>query len=111
MPNAVLPKELHRPTLADAMEPNVKVYTTSSCIYCVRAKALLAQRNIAYEEIDVGGDDEMRAWLVRATGGRRTVPQLFINGEPIGGFDELRELDRTGGLESRLRIASDSDAG
>lgn len=78
----------------------VRVYSTLICPYCIRAKALLKERGIPYEEIDVTGDPEKRAWLVKATG-RRTVPQIFIDEEPIGGFDDLRELDRTGELQKK----------
>ncbi len=83
------------------MPAEVKVYTTAVCPYCVRAKSVLAKRGIAYQEIDVGADPSMRAWLVQATG-RRTVPQIFIAGAPIGGSDELVELDRTGELVKRV---------
>ena len=70
----------------------VEIYTTPSCPFCVRAKRLLQARGIAYEEVDVAGDPELRADLVQRTG-RRTVPQIFIDGEPIGGFEELAALD------------------
>lgn len=80
---------------------NVRVYSTLVCPYCIRAKLLLRERGIAFEEIDVTGDPEMRSWLVEKTG-RRTVPQIFIGDEPIGGFDDLRELDRTGELGKKL---------
>jgi glutaredoxin 3 len=84
------------------MEPDVRIYTTPSCPYCIRARTLLKKRGIAYEEIDVAGDAAKRAWLVEATGGRRTVPQIFIKGEPIGGFDELSQLDASGALQAKL---------
>jgi len=84
------------------MPAEVKVYTTKICPYCVRAKALLAKRGIAYEEIDVSSDTSVRDWLVKATGGRKTVPQIFIAGEPIGGSDELAALDRAGELMKRV---------
>ena len=71
----------------------VRIYTTTSCGHCTRAKRLLDERGIAYEEIDVSGDHAARDWLVRETGGRRTVPQIFIHGKAIGGFAELRELE------------------
>lgn len=77
----------------------VRVYTTRVCGYCVAAKRLLAVRGVAYEEIDVSNDDEKRAWLVETTG-RRTVPQIFIGGESIGGFEELALLDRSGQLRA-----------
>ncbi len=79
----------------------VRLYTTQICPYCIRAKALLQERRIPYEEIDVSGDHEKRAWLVQVTG-RRTVPQIFIGEESIGGFDELRALDLSGELQKKL---------
>jgi glutaredoxin 3 len=83
------------------MIAEVKVYTTSSCAYCVRAKALLAKRSVPFEEIDVTSDPDKRAWLVKESG-MRTVPQIFVDGKPIGGSDELHALDRSGGLETLL---------
>jgi glutaredoxin 3 len=80
------------------MSPRVTVYSTSYCYYCVRAKGLLDQRGIPYRLVDVTGDVEARRALVQASGGRRTVPQVFIDGVPIGGWQELSELDRKGGL-------------
>ncbi len=82
------------------MKP-IKMYTTRICPYCIRAKALLKSRGLAYEEIDVTSDGDTRDWLVGATG-RRTVPQIFIGDEPIGGFDELHALDRSGELQRKL---------
>ncbi len=79
----------------------VRMYTTTICPYCIRAKMLLKGKGVAYEEINVSGDHEMRAWLVKTTG-RRTVPQIFIDDEAIGGFDELRALDRAGELDKKL---------
>jgi glutaredoxin 3 len=84
------------------MIANVKVYTTLVCPYCIRAKALLKKRDVPYEEIDVSRDAEKREWLVVASGGRRTVPQIFIDDKPIGGSDELHALDRSGELEKLL---------
>ena len=82
------------------MKP-VRVYSTMVCPYCVRAKMLLKDRSIPYEEIDVTGDHDKRQWLVETTG-RRTVPQIFIGDEAIGGFDELRALDVSGELNKKL---------
>lgn len=79
----------------------VKIYTTRVCSYCVAAKRLLTARGVAYEEIDVTGDDAKRAWLVQTTG-RRTVPQIFIGGEAVGGYDDLALLDRSGRLKAML---------
>jgi len=80
----------------------VRVYSTQICPYCVRAKMLLNERGIPFEEIDVTGDHDKRAWLVQVTGGRRTVPQIFFGDESIGGYDELRALDRAGRLQEKL---------
>ena len=79
----------------------VRVYTTMICGYCYRAKLLLKERGVAFEEIDVTRDAEARRWLVEMTG-RRTVPQIFIGEEPIGGFEELRALDRSGELRKKI---------
>ena len=81
---------------------DVTIYTTRICPYCVAAKRLLAARQIAYEEIDVTGDYDKRAWLVEVTGGRKTVPQIFIRGRAIGGYDELKQLDVSGELAPML---------
>jgi glutaredoxin 3 len=79
----------------------IQVYETSSCGYCRRAKALLERKGLAYERIDVTGDHVRREWLVEATG-RHTVPQIFIDGEAIGGYAELSALDRAGRLDQLL---------
>jgi glutaredoxin 3 len=79
----------------------VVVYVTDYCPYCVRAKGLLSRKGVAFTEIDVSGDDELRAWLVKTTG-RRTVPQIFIDGVPVGGSDDLHALDRAGKLDAML---------
>jgi glutaredoxin 3 len=83
------------------MIAEVKVYTTTFCGYCVRAKALLKKRDVPFQEIDVTKDDETRTWLTKVTG-MRTVPQIFIDGNPVGGSDELHALDRSGELEKLL---------
>lgn len=80
------------------MPAEVVLYTKAYCYYCVRAKALLSRRDIAYREVDVTEDDDLRDWLIQATGGRRKLPQIFIAGKPIGGFRELLELDHDGAL-------------
>ena len=77
----------------------VEVYTTSACSYCGRAKRLLDARGVHYDEIDVELDPEVRDAVVRRSG-RRTVPQVFIDGHPIGGYEELLALDAAGGLDA-----------
>lgn len=79
----------------------VIVYSGPSCPYCFRAKRLLSERGIAFEEIDVAGDPQQRVAMMEASG-RRTVPQIFIDGKPIGGYDELAVLDREGALAPLL---------
>jgi glutaredoxin 3 len=76
----------------------IEVYTTGWCGFCVRAKALLDQRGLPYEEIRVDDDPDFRSKLEELTGGW-TVPQIMIDGDPIGGFSELWQLDRAGELE------------
>lgn len=76
----------------------VEIYSSMFCGYCHRAKQLLKQRGIAFTEIDVGCDDQRRAEMIQRTGGRRTVPQIFIDGRHVGGCEELDALDRRGGL-------------
>jgi glutaredoxin 3 len=83
-------------------QAKIVVYTTDWCPYCVRAKRLLSSRGYAFEEIDVDGDTAKRAWLVQVTG-RRTVPQVFIADQPVGGFDDLAALDRAGELDKLVR--------
>jgi glutaredoxin 3 len=79
----------------------VQVYSTRRCPYCVRAKRLLDERGIPFDEIDVSDDAELRADLMRRTG-RRTVPQIFIDGKAIGGFEELYALDASAELSNLL---------
>ncbi|MBI2500665.1 MAG: glutaredoxin 3 [Deltaproteobacteria bacterium] len=76
---------------------NIKIYTTNNCPYCHAAKDLFRSKGLAFEEIDVSGDEAFDN-LVKETG-RRTVPQIFIDGKLIGGFQELVELDRKGEIE------------
>lgn len=80
---------------------DVIIYTTPICPYCVRAKHLLKQKGATWTEIDVSRDVAERQALVARTG-QRTVPQIFINGNHVGGCDELYALDRAGGLDPLL---------
>ena len=84
------------------MKP-VKIYTTTYCGYCVRAKDLLKRKGVAYEEVDVTTDDEMRAKLVEMSSGQRTVPQIFIGDTHVGGYSDLSQLDREGKLDPMLQ--------
>jgi glutaredoxin 3 len=78
----------------------ITMYTTRWCGYCVRAKALLSSKGLSYEEIDLGEDLD-RERLAELTGGS-TVPQILIDGKPIGGYSELWALDRDGRLDELL---------
>ncbi len=84
------------------MKP-VKIYTTTYCGYCVRAKDLLKRKGVDYEEVDVTADDDLRAKLVEMSGGQRTVPQIFIGDTHVGGYSDLSRLDAEGRLEPMLR--------
>ncbi len=80
----------------------VEIYTTKVCPYCVRAKNLLNAKDVDFTEIDLTGDDEGRLALVKRSNGMRTVPQIFINGQHIGGSDNLHELEEKGELDKLL---------
>lgn len=80
----------------------VEIYTTLFCRHCHRAKALLQSKGIAFTEIDVMMDADRRAEMRERSGGRKTVPQVFIDGRAIGGADELADLDRQGKLDALL---------
>lgn len=82
--------------------PRVTVYTKENCPFCVRAKALLQRKGVAFEEIPVEGRDDLRAWLVEATG-QRTVPQIFVGERSLGGFTDVDALDKEGQLDGILR--------
>jgi len=79
----------------------VVIYTTRICAYCGRAKAIFKRKGIDFDEIDVSEDDDKRIWLLAATG-QRTVPQIFINDQSVGGFDEVWALERKGELDRLL---------
>jgi GrxC family glutaredoxin len=81
--------------------PKVIIYTTSYCPYCFGAKAFLRSKNVEFEEIDVTDDPPRRAEMERLSA-RRTVPQIFIDNQSIGGYDDARRLDATGELDRLL---------
>lgn len=87
------------------MAANVTIYTRRWCGYCSAAERLLRNKGVAFENIDCTGDREKREWLVEVTG-RTTVPQVFIDGRAIGGYDDMRELDRRGELDKLLAGAA-----
>jgi glutaredoxin 3 len=83
------------------MMARIQMYTTAWCGYCVRAKALLDARGLTYEEIRIDDDPDFRQKLFDLTGGW-TVPQILVDGRPIGGYTELWRLDREGRLDELL---------
>ena len=85
------------------MPARVVVYTTDWCPYCRRAEELLGELAVAFDDIDVTDDDERRRWLVDTTG-RRTVPQIFLDGAAIGGYDDLAALVRSGEFQRRMAL-------
>ncbi|WP_437732863.1 glutaredoxin 3 [Sorangium sp. So ce1335] len=87
----------------------VTIYVTDYCGYCTMAKRLLSQKQVRFTQINVEDRDDLRAWLVKASG-QRTVPQIFINGNSIGGFSELSALEKQGELDTRLAEAPRADA-
>ena len=84
----------------------VEIYTTMFCPFCTRAKKLLAQKGVDYEDIDVIAEPERRHEMIARAHGARTVPQIFIDGKHVGGCEELYALERMGELEGLLRKAS-----
>lgn len=80
----------------------IEMYTTPTCPYCHAAKAMLAAKNAAYEEISVAGDAALRQAMTQRAHGRFTVPQIFIGGMHVGGFEEMAALDRRGELDRLL---------
>jgi glutaredoxin 3 len=82
--------------------PQIEIYTWTFCPYCVRAKALLDHKKLAYTEYAIDGDEEAREAMSRRTGGRRSLPQIFIDGRHVGGCSELYALERAGTLDVML---------
>ena len=80
----------------------IEIYTTEICPYCVKAKKLFAKKGVAYTEIDVTRDDGLRQYMTNRAGGRRSVPQIFIDGVHVGGCDDLYALDKDGRLDPML---------
>lgn len=80
----------------------VEIYTTPICPYCVRAKRLLDRKGVAYQEVDVMLHPHRRDEMSKRAEGRYTVPQIFINGEGVGGCDELFSLEADGELDAML---------
>lgn len=83
----------------------VEIYLTRWCPYCHMARSLLDRKGVAYEVIDVGEAPERRSEMMQRALGRRSVPQIFIDGQPVGGSDDIHALDRAGKLDPLLGLA------
>jgi glutaredoxin 3 len=82
---------------------DIIMYSKGFCPYCVRAKELLERKKLEFEIIDILEQENRRDEMIEKSGGKTTVPQIFINDRHIGGFDNLRELDESGELERRIK--------
>jgi glutaredoxin 3 len=86
----------------DSTVPDIELYTSPLCGFCRAAKRLLAEKAVDFTEIDVMAEPKRKVEMIERADGRRTVPQIFINGRGIGGCDELYALDRAGALDRLL---------
>ncbi len=82
--------------------PKVEIYTKFTCGFCFRAKALLEDKNVSFEETDITMGGSKREEMIQRSGGKMTVPQIFIDDRHIGGSDDLAALDRSGELDALL---------
>ena len=82
---------------------NILIYTGPSCNFCDAAKRLLERNNLEFTDIDVSTKDGLRDEMTKKANGRRTIPQIFFNDEHVGGYQELRELEKSGQLMSSLK--------
>ena len=80
----------------------VEIYTKSTCGFCHMAKRLLSSKNVSFAETDIARQPDQRPIMIQRASGRTTVPQIFIDGQHIGGFNDLSALDRAGKLDSLL---------
>ncbi|PWQ98756.1 glutaredoxin 3 [Leucothrix arctica] len=83
------------------MPAQVVMYSTRFCPFCMRAKSLLKSKNVEFENIDVGNDKSLWQKMEKLSG-QNTVPQIFVNGKALGGFDDINHLDRQGKLDALL---------
>ncbi|MBF2090386.1 MAG: glutaredoxin 3 [Synechococcales cyanobacterium K44_A2020_017] len=87
------------------MTATVEIYTWSTCPFCIRAKMLLERKGINYTELCIDGDEAARAEMADRANGRRSLPQIFINDQHVGGCDDLHALERQGQLDAMLQVA------
>ncbi len=83
----------------------IEIYTWSTCPYCRRAKELLDSKNVEYTEYDITGDEAAREKMKERTGGPKSVPQIFVDDELIGGCDDIHALEKQGELDKILKAA------
>ena len=93
-----------------ATTPDVRIYTTPWCGYCTAARRLLKKKGVEYEVIDVSNDGDLRQKIMELSG-QRTVPQIFIDSQPIGGYDDIAALDAAGKLDSMLGLDKPTSEG
>lgn len=86
----------------------VEIYTWQSCPFCIRAKRLLDAKGVDYTEYAIDGDHAAREQMAQRAKGRRTLPQIFINDQPVGGCDDIHALDRRGQLDPLLQAVASS---
>jgi len=87
------------------MAANVEIYTWSTCPFCIRAKALLDRKGVQYTEYCIDGDEPARGKMAQRSNGRRSVPQIFINNQHIGGCDDIHALNSQGKLDALLQAS------
>lgn len=86
------------------MAAKVEIYTWATCPFCIRAKRLLDQKGVDYIEYGIDGDEAARRVMAQRAGGRRSVPQIFIDDRPVGGCDDIHRLDAKGELDRLLQL-------
>lgn len=84
------------------MAAQVEIYTWSTCPFCIRAKALLNKKSVEYTEYVIDGDEDARAKMAERANGRRSLPQIFIDDQHIGGCDDMYALEAAGKLDPLL---------
>ena len=82
---------------------NITMYTGPLCNFCEAAKRLFARNNLSYKEIDISTKDGLRDEMIKKANGKRTIPQIFFDDHHVGGYMELRELEKTGKLNNILK--------
>lgn len=88
--------------MTEPQTPDVTIYSTGWCPYCDRARGLLDRKGVGYREVKVDEDPAERETMLKRSGGRRTVPQIFIGERHVGGYDDLYALDKAGELDRLL---------